>query len=109
MICSQAAYASPDGIRWSKLPFVPAAEDDTKPTAYYDYQLGKYVVSVRRDVAVPGKDRSVVRQVGRCVTDNISFWQSETFNNTGCEIVFGLDDEVTRLQNHPETDVFLIR
>jgi len=41
----------------------------------------------RRDVYVGlGKDTSVIRDIGRCVTENISFWQSETFNHSGCEV-----------------------
>ena len=42
--------------RWDKLPYYTGTwgakggieEDDTKPSAYYDPQLKKYVVSVRR-------------------------------------------------------------
>ena len=36
MVCSQAAYASADGVRWRRLPWKTVAEDDTKPTARYD-------------------------------------------------------------------------
>ena len=49
MVCSGAAYSSPDGLHWTPLPFKKTAEDDTKPTAYWDPALKKYVVSVRRD------------------------------------------------------------
>jgi len=42
MACSDAAYASPDGISWTQLPWTPIAEDDTKPTAYWDPEKQKY-------------------------------------------------------------------
>ena len=102
MVCSTAAYKSPDGLHWTKLPFVPVAEDDTKPTAYWDPQLRKYVVSVRRDcgsgcVTVDGEPVThascpeCVRYVGRCVTSNISNWQEEVHGGSGCPVVFGPD------------------
>lgn len=86
MVCSNAAYASPDGLRWRRLPFRPIATDDTKPTAYYDPALGKYVISVRRDLP-PFK-----RTIGRCVTDNISDWQAEVPLHGGCAVVFHVDE-----------------
>jgi hypothetical protein len=43
MACSDAAYASPDGLSWTQLPWTPIAEDDTKPTAQWDPATGKYV------------------------------------------------------------------
>eukprot|EP00756_Hemistasia_phaeocysticola_P062883 Hpha_TRINITY_DN6343_c0_g1::TRINITY_DN6343_c0_g1_i2::g.145445::m.145445 len=85
MVCSNAAYESPDGLSWSPLPFAPIASDDTKPTAYWDNALGKYVISVRRDVS-PG----YVRTIGRCVTGNLSDWQQEA-NSSGCPVVFRPD------------------
>ena len=36
--------------------------------------LTRYVIYVRRDVHVQDKASDVVRQIGRCVTDNISDW-----------------------------------
>jgi len=92
MVCSAGAYASPDGLRWSKLPFAPTATDDTKPTAYYDPNLGKYVISVRRDFG--GRWN---REIGRCVTSNISDWEQESRDpngtEVGCPSVFRCDTE----------------
>ena len=87
MVCSNAAYASHDGLLWRRLPFVPVAPDDTKPTAYYDPALGKYVVSVRRDLP------PFARTIGRCVTANISDWQEEVPGHGGCAVVFGVDEK----------------
>ena len=86
MLCSNAAYASPDGLRWRKLPFRPIAMDDTKPTGYYDPAVGKYVISVRRDL--PPFDRTI----GRCVTSNISDWQAAVPGHAGCDVVFRVDE-----------------
>ena len=82
-------------------------EDDTKPTAYFDPALGKYVVSVRRDCTwdsktfpcqwIPGhnpggKVRPLqTRYVGRCETSNLSNWQ-EAYHGGGCPVVFGPDE-----------------
>ena len=62
MACSNAAYASADGLRWRKLPFAPVATDDTKPTALYSPSADAYVVYVRRDNVVPGQP---TRTIGR--------------------------------------------
>ena len=93
MICSKSAYASPDGLRWTKLPFATVAEDDTKPTAYWDPHVQKYVVIVRRDLPPPaGKSGDVMRYLGRCETSNISDWQQEVpAGASGCPVVFGPD------------------
>lgn len=48
MACSDAAYASPDGITWTELPWTPIAEDDTKPTAYWDPLKKKYERAMRQ-------------------------------------------------------------
>ena len=52
MVCSANAYASPDGLKWTKLGAAKQDEDDTKPTAYCNYgddkDKGKYTVVVRR-------------------------------------------------------------
>ena len=64
--------------------------DDTKPTAYWDTELQKYVISVRRDISV-GKD-NWYRTIGRCVTSNLSDWESES-GEDGCPVVFELDDK----------------
>ena len=101
MVCSTSAYASKDGLRWTRLPFTKTAEDDTKPTAYWDPALSKYVVSVRRDCSPSDcqwENGSVVhakstRFVGRCVTSNLSNWQQEIpAGASGCPVVFGPDD-----------------
>ena len=98
-------YKSLDGVRWVALPFKRIAEDDTKPTAYYDPALRKYVVSVRRDCASDGSDCAradgspvhalSTRYVGRCVTSNISDWQADVHGpgpqGEGCAVVFGPD------------------
>jgi hypothetical protein len=97
MVCSTAAYSSADGLHWTKLPFTKVAEDDTKPTAYWDPHLGKYVVSVRRDCGactdLEGRpvraESGLPRYIGRCVTGNISNWQEE--HPLGCPVVFGRD------------------
>ena len=88
MACSNAAYASTDGLRWRKLAWRAIDTDDTKPTAQYDPSLGKYVIVVRRDVA-PGYTRTI----GRCETNNFSDWQSELEpGQAGCPVVFKVDD-----------------
>ena len=50
MVVSEGAYASPDGLHWSKVPHKPTERDDTKPTGYWDPRLRKYVIAVRRDL-----------------------------------------------------------
>ena len=88
MVCSQSAYESSDGILWTRLPFKQVATDDTKPTAYWDSHLQKYVISVRRDL-----DPDWFRTIGRCVSANLSDWQSELAPGaSGCPVVFSLDE-----------------
>ena len=92
MITSLGAYQSGDGLYWYKLPFAPVASDDTKPTAYWDHSLQKYVISVRRDLAGAAGAPNCIRTIGRCVTTNLSNWQSEIKPNaTGCPVVFQND------------------
>ena len=92
MVCSQGAYTSKDGLAWTALPFKKVAVDDTKPTAYWDSKLNKYVVSVRRDIVV-GKD-GWFRTIGRCESANLSDWQSELKpGDAGCPVVFELDQK----------------
>lgn len=95
MVCSQNAYASPDGLSWTKLGAVRTAEDDTKPTAYYDPSIKKYVISVRRDLPHPkGRASTVVRHVGRCETTDLTDWlQSDAPRTTGCPAIFGPDEK----------------
>ena len=91
MVCSNSAYSSEDGLHWKKLPFVPIATDDTKPTAYYDPSTKKYAIVVRRDLDAPSnKSSDVVRYIGRCDTTNLSDWQESTPD--GCPAIFGVDD-----------------
>ena len=83
MVCSNAVYASPDGLHWTKMAAGSPvkAEDDTKPTGYFDPALGKYVISVRRDVGG--------RKIGRCVTSDFTRWESEVPGGSGCPVVLG--------------------
>lgn len=94
MVCSNSAYASPDGLRWSALlPFRPVATDDTKPVAYYDPSTKQYTIVVRRDLAPPaGKSGDVVRYIGRCDTDDLTDWE-KNYNETGCPPIFGVDEK----------------
>jgi len=91
MICSNSAYASSDGLHWTKLPFAPVATDDTKPTAYYDPSTKKYAIVLRRDLG------DVVRYIGRCDTTNLSNWQESS--PAGCPNIFGVDDEGTPIHS----------
>lgn len=87
MTCSDAAYASPDGLRWSRMgkngtkPTQQA--DDTKPTGNWDPRLEKYVVFVRRDGGG--------RHIGRCVTSDFANWEAEA--PAGCPVVFSADSQ----------------
>ena len=110
MICSAAAYKSPDAIRWTKLPFKQTSSDDTKPTAHFDPKLGKYVVYVRRDCCPDGPKcadgdslclgrrhyhetrggqgtGAADRYIGRCVTSNISDWQQNVVRPLSASIL----------------------
>ena len=90
MICSNSVYSSADGLRWNKMGGNPVkAEDDTKPTGYFDPKLGKYVISVRRDVS----DEFGVRKIGRCVTSDLTKWESEVPGGDGCPVVFSPDKQ----------------
>jgi len=93
MVCSTAAYASPDGLHWTKLGNARQTEDDTKPTAYYDPEIKKYVIMVRRDISPPpNKSWSVIRFIGRCETTNLTDWlQGDAPGADGCPVVFGPD------------------
>jgi hypothetical protein len=101
MVCSNSAYASPDGVStWTKLPWTPISEDDTKPTARWSPALKAYVVFVRRDVA--SGSRGASRQIGRCITSNLSNWQERVAANaSGCDVVFAVDGV-----DPPELDVY---
>lgn len=88
MICSTSAYTSPDGITWAKMATHPTTSDmdDTKPTAFYDPKLKKYVVYVRRDLA------GFNRAIGRCVTSDLSNWTKEE-PGQHCPAVYQCDDK----------------
>jgi len=90
MISSYYAYMSADGLHWTKMSGKAATSDadDTKPTAFYDPHLGKYVVYVRRDLE-PG----YVRAIGRCLTDDLTNWEKEMPAGQHCPTVF-LPDEL---------------
>ena len=89
MVCSNAAYQSPDGLAWTRLTASTTSDsDDTKPTAQFDPRLQKYVVYVRRDLP-PGWKRTI----GRCVTSNLSDWESGLPKGEHCPVVFAPDDE----------------
>jgi hypothetical protein len=95
MICNKTVWAGSDG--WHFQPMFGAEQqsihhkDDTEDTGYWDAKLGKYVIMVRRDVQVVGKSSGVIRQIGRCVTDDLSDWEKFAPAD-GCEIVFGPDE-----------------
>ena len=100
MVCSNAGaqlFTSPDGIRWEKVPSAPLSfGDDTQPTAMWDATIGKYVVFVR--INIGGHDAGNRRHVGRCITANLSDWESE---KVGCEVVFAADET-----DPPNLDVY---
>ena len=95
MTCSDAAFASPDGLRWTRMGkngTTPTTQmDDTKPTGNWDPTLQRYVIYVRRDVGG--------RHIGRCVTDDFTNWEKEA--PSGCDVVFGAD-----AQDPPKLDVY---
>jgi hypothetical protein len=115
MVCSNGEnknvfnYASRDGVRWQGFRAVPLTfSDDTQPTAFYDYTLGKYVIYVRRNIGA--HDSGHRRHIGRCLTANLSDWQSDAARQTcngngplpcGCEVVFGPDES-----DPPNLDVY---
>ena len=106
MVCSNGenrniySYVSADGLRWRGIPSKPLTfSDDTQPTAVYDNILGKYVIYVRRNIGA--HDAGHRRHIGRCITANLSDWQSDASRQTcngdgpspcGCEVVFGPDE-----------------
>ena len=102
MVVSEGAFASPDGLHWSKLPHKPTARDDTKPTGYWDPRLRKYVIAVRRDLK--GRNRLgtkiTQRHIGRCETTNFSDWEQESPG--GCPVVFSANEE----EDGSTTDIY---
>ena len=102
MAVTEGAFASPDGLHWSKLPHKVTARDDTKPTGYWDPRLRKYVISVRRDVK--GRNRLgtkiTQRHIGRCETTNFSDWEQESPG--GCPVVFSANEE----EDGSTTDIY---
>ena len=94
MLCDNTVWAGPDGFHFQ--PMFGAGHksirhfDDTMDIGYYDFQLARYVVMVRRDIQVEGKSNGVIRQIGRCETDDLSNWEKFAPAD-GCEVVFGPD------------------
>ena len=110
MVCSDAegargtVFTSPDGLGWRPLPDIKPLSctghpvgpcDDTQPTASWDPALKRYVIYIR--VNIGAHDAGNRRHVGRCITPNISDWESER----PCEVVFGADS-----QDPPRLDVY---
>ncbi len=104
MVCSNAAhplFASADGLEWRALPCKAlSSSDDTQPTAQWDSALGKYVIYVRRNIGA--HDSGSRRHVGRCITANLSDWESEVVPaGSGCPVVFGADK-----RDPPNLDIY---
>jgi sucrose-6-phosphate hydrolase SacC (GH32 family) len=101
MLCSKRAYASPDGLLWTRIsndtmPTITHA-DDTQDSGWFDPAIGKYVIYVRRDLDIVGRNCSnkfmsgpnSCRLIGRCTTTDLNDW--EQGNPAGCPPVFGPD------------------
>jgi len=115
MVCSNGEgtrgqlWGSADGVRWRPLPSKALTfSDDTQPTAYWDADLRKYVVYVRRNIGA--HDAGHRRHLGRCITANLSDWQADASQQScdgtgpepcGCEVVFGADE-----RDPPKLDVY---
>ena len=71
----------------------------TQDSGWFDPAIGKYVVYVRRDLPIPGRNCSAkygsaantCRLIGRCETSDLLHW--EQGNPGGCPAVFGPDAE----------------
>jgi hypothetical protein len=101
MLCNKQAYESPDGLLWTHMsndtrPAITHA-DDTQDSGWFDPAVGKYVIYVRRDLEIAGRNCSkfmsggTCRLIGRCETTSLSDW--EQGNRDGCPAVFGPDAE----------------
>ena len=69
-------------------------------TGWFDPAIGKYIVYVRRDLPIEGRNcsarydwggRNTCRLIGRCETTNLTDW--EQGNPEGCPPVFGPDTD----------------
>ena len=102
MLCGKEIYASANGLNWTwtgKASITHA--DDTMDTGWFDPSIGKYVIYVRRDLPIAGRNCSgkyesgtgvnTCRLIGRCETSNLTEW--EQGNPGGCPAVFGPDAE----------------
>eukprot|EP01043_Picozoa_sp_COSAG02_P043785 COSAG02_NODE_3846_length_6153_cov_1.953089_5_plen_436_part_00 len=97
---NKAIFASPDGLNWTKIGTENMHHtDDTQDTGWFDPVIGKYVIYVRRDLPIVGRncsgkynpDINTCRLIGRCETTDLSDW--EQGNPGGCPAVFGPDSE----------------
>jgi hypothetical protein len=104
MLCSKKAYESPDGLLWSHIsndskPTITHA-DDTQDSGWFDPAIGKYVIYVRRDLDIAGRNCSnkfmsgpnTCRLIGRCETSDLNDWEQGN-KQGGCPTVFGPDAE----------------
>ena len=80
MFCAKEVYASPDGIQWLKLANGTAIHhtDDTNDVGWFDPKVGKYVIFVRRDLPILGRNcsgkyesKNTCRLIGRCETADV--------------------------------------
>ena len=99
MLCGKEVYGSADGIHWTSIGKASITHtDDTMDTGWFDPAIGKYIVYVRRDLPIEGRNcsarydwggRNTCRLIGRCETTNLTDW--EQGNPAGCPPVFGPD------------------
>ena len=89
MLCNKDIYEGPDGIRWTKTGNGNVTHaDDTQDTGWWNPDVGKYVIYVRRDLDIPaGNTTTRTRFIGRCETSSLNDW--EQGNRDGCPPVFG--------------------
>jgi hypothetical protein len=100
MLCGKGIYESPNGIDWNKTGVGKITHpDDTMDTGWFDPALGAYVIFVRRDLGISGRNcsgkyesgKNTCRLVGRCETTDLFDW--EQGNPAGCPAAFGPDSE----------------
>jgi hypothetical protein len=100
MLCGKGIYESPNGIDWNHTGSGKISHaDDTMDTGWFDPAIGKYVIYVRRDLEIAGRNcsgkyestKNTCRLVGRCETTDLYDW--EQGNPEGCPAVFGPDAE----------------
>ena len=100
MLCGKAIFESPNGLDWNKTGSGHITHaDDTMDTGWFDPALEKYVIYVRRDLGIAGRNcsskyesaKNTCRLVGRCETTDLFDW--EEGNPEGCPAAFGPDAE----------------